>query len=290
MKKLKLAIMSLLALVTVAVTTTITTQQTTVHAAYSTDSLMKDTKGKWYKTKYSWGNYSIDSDYTGLVEYKDNWFYVKNGYVDWKHSGLVRHTNGGWFYVTNGKINWKFTGLYRHNGIWFYVENGQIDWQSNTLVQHNKTWFFVYNGKRFFVKGGKVDWTIKSSTTFSAIKDFTNFEEVKDRLYTALNDYDYYTSAELIELYYRPTTQPGIDFSGNQYHTNGYRNGTVLGVFKIENNGNVFYRVFGYTDMTLQNNKELRVPNIGYKYFDKQLYLGAVRSIIKARGDYLLVK
>ena len=64
------------------------------------------------------------------------WYYVKNGLIDWKYTGLAQNTSGEWYYVKNGAYTQEYTGLVYNAGNWFYVENGVLKWDYSGYVHH----------------------------------------------------------------------------------------------------------------------------------------------------------
>ena len=117
-------------------------------------------------------------DYTGLV-YNDlehggqeGWYYVKNGYVDFSYTGLVKYdgaSNGikagaaGWYFVKNGNVKFSYTGLVKYTadeelfgGVsgWYYVKNGNVKFSYTGLVKYTADeelfggvtgWYYVKN-------------------------------------------------------------------------------------------------------------------------------------------------
>lgn len=57
-----------------------------------------------------------------------------NGNLDSNYNGLVLHVDGNWYYVKNGMIDWNVTALVPHNGVWYYVENGCLNWSYNGIA------------------------------------------------------------------------------------------------------------------------------------------------------------
>ena len=94
-----------------------------------------------------------------LVKYGNNWFYVKNGHVDWSYSGDCRYD--GTFYrvesgvmtgVNEGKI-WKYDTRYAYKN-----NNVPSTWADDSRIM-NEEEDAAFNGKnedaaRYFVAAG----------------------------------------------------------------------------------------------------------------------------------------
>ena len=87
--------------------------------------LAKGDDGYWRNVK----NGCAIKDFNGLVKNGSQWFYVKNGTIDWSYSGFVKHTDGNWYYVKNSVVNFSAAGLKLHSdGNYYYAKNGIIRW------------------------------------------------------------------------------------------------------------------------------------------------------------------
>ncbi|WP_294526716.1 hypothetical protein, partial [uncultured Allofournierella sp.] len=66
--------------------------------------------------------------YTGVVQRpaNGNWYYIKNGVLDWNYTGLApRVENGNYYYVKSGMLDWTFNGQVEYNGQIHLVKNGR---------------------------------------------------------------------------------------------------------------------------------------------------------------------
>ena len=81
---------------------------------------------------------------TTLVNYNGQWWYVKNGIVDFKANTLVYY-NKQYFHVSGGK--WvKDNTLVNYNGKWWYVNNGILNFSYTGKVAYGGKWYNVKNG------------------------------------------------------------------------------------------------------------------------------------------------
>ena len=127
------------------------------------DTTLVKFAGDWYYVK----NGVVDFSATTLCYYGGYWFYVKNGQVDWTSNTLC-YWNGKWYHINGGKVVYDTTLVY-WNGKWWYVKSGVVN-QSNTLCYWNGKWYHVnggtvvydttlvyWNGKWWYVKSGVVN-------------------------------------------------------------------------------------------------------------------------------------
>ncbi len=68
--------------------------------------------------------------------------------VDWSETSLVKHANGNWYYVKNGKIDWSYTGLVERNGNLYYVQKGKLNWKYTGYTYYNGVKYKVVNGEK----------------------------------------------------------------------------------------------------------------------------------------------
>ncbi|MBO5021601.1 MAG: hypothetical protein J6D52_13130 [Clostridia bacterium] len=83
--------------------------------------------------------------YTGLFEYKEKTFYIKNGKWDSSITAVVK-INGEWVGIKNGKL-FEFGGLIKYKGKWFYIEDGKWDKKITGIIRYDLKHFYVENGK-----------------------------------------------------------------------------------------------------------------------------------------------
>ena len=95
----------------------------------------------------------IDTNYSGIVEYSGNKFFVAKGEMCSDASGLNLY-DGKWYYLSNGQIQIQYTGLVQYDGEWFYITNGVLDSSKNGLVDYDGSKFLVSEGRiRYDVNG-----------------------------------------------------------------------------------------------------------------------------------------
>lgn len=131
-----------------------------------------------------------DYNYWGVAKNHVGYWFVKDGYVDFSFTGLLKDRAGNAWYVTNGAIKATVTGeftinypmidavtheqsqvsgRYYFNGgkiditkvdivqfqaDWIYVQYGKIDWTATTVAQNSNGWWYVKNGKVDFSYNG----------------------------------------------------------------------------------------------------------------------------------------
>ena len=109
-----------------------------------------------------------------------NWYFFRNGAIDWTYNGLARNDYGIWV-ITNGALNWGYNGLYQFGDNWVYVENGGVNRAYTGLVNFNGIWFYVeygvlnwdyvglvqFNGAWFYVEGGQLNWNYTGLTCYN---------------------------------------------------------------------------------------------------------------------------
>ena len=161
-------------------------------------------------------NGKFDSSFVGIAEYNGEKFFVTNGIMDNKASGLNSY-DGKWYYLSEGRITSEYTGLVQFDGQWFYVVNGVMDTTKSGLVEYNggtflfidgrkaaevnglwldpttDTWYFLalgqvqtqhtgvamYDGEFFYIENGKLAKDFKGTVTYDGKK----FNVVDGQLY-----------------------------------------------------------------------------------------------------------
>ena len=115
--------------------------------------------------------------YTGMFEYNGQYYYMRDGQVDWNYTGLASNEYGwwyyqnglldfgfngmacnewGWWYIRNGQIDFNFTGLACNDWGWWYFQNGWLDFGFTGLVPNEWGWWYVRNGQIDFGYTGLV--------------------------------------------------------------------------------------------------------------------------------------
>ena len=71
-------------------------------------------------------NGMFQSSYTGVTDCgnANGWWYVANGTVDFKFTGLASNSNGTWF-VRSGKVDFGYTGKLNYQGASYTITNGR---------------------------------------------------------------------------------------------------------------------------------------------------------------------
>ena len=132
-------------------------------------------------TSYYYKDGDIQYDYTGFQPNGDDWWYVKNGLVDYDayglFSGTVNNEEDTWLVrsgkvlftdtlvynegilqkITGGKVDSAYTGFASsQDGDW-YVENGKVQFDKNSVIKDTHA-VLGENGAWYFVEGSKVQY------------------------------------------------------------------------------------------------------------------------------------
>lgn len=91
-------------------------------------------------------NGEFASDFTGIVEYAGERFFVTNGVLAIEGNGLNEY-NGEWYFLSQGQIQRSHSGLAEYDGEWFYIVNGKLDTAVNGLVPYNGGMFVFAEGR-----------------------------------------------------------------------------------------------------------------------------------------------
>ena len=97
--------------------------------------------GQWCVKK----NGQIDTNYTGVAQNENGWWYIKNGYLDWNYTGVAQNENG-WWYIKNGCLDWNYTGVAQNENGWWYIKNGYLDWSYTGVAQNENGWWYIRDG------------------------------------------------------------------------------------------------------------------------------------------------
>ena len=96
---------------------------------------------------------AFNKNYTGVAKFGGDWYYVKNGQVQYVNS--VEKNENGWWVIQNGKVNFGFTGFAKNANGWWYVKNGKVDFNKKDVIKGTvngqTAWWFVSGGKVQFV-------------------------------------------------------------------------------------------------------------------------------------------
>ena len=105
--------------------------------------------------------------YTGLVQYDGQWFYVNQGQLDTLKSGYIEY-DGSLFYISAGRILNEASGLNLDSDSvkWYYLAHGQVQKHYTGLTQYDGQWFYVVNGVLADTYTGSVTY---DGTTFTVV-------------------------------------------------------------------------------------------------------------------------
>ena len=88
----------------------------------------------------------FQSEFSGIVEYYGEEFFVANGVVATGANGLNMYDDV-WYFLSKGQIARSYTGLAEYGGEWFYIVNGKLDTMVNGLVPYNGGMFVFAAGR-----------------------------------------------------------------------------------------------------------------------------------------------
>ena len=116
------------------------------------NGIMKSKSGEW---KYFKNGYF--EKYTGIAQSiaDNNWYFVRNGVLDWNYTGIAQSVaDGNWYFTRKGKVDWAFTGVAQSiaNKDWYHCNKGKVDWNFTGISRS------VADGNWYFSRKGKLDW------------------------------------------------------------------------------------------------------------------------------------
>lgn len=88
----------------------------------------------------------FQKDFTGIVEYAGERFFVTNGVLASEANGLNLY-DGTWYFLSEGQIQRHHNGLAEYDGQWFYIVNGRLDTTVNGLVPYDGGMFVFAEGR-----------------------------------------------------------------------------------------------------------------------------------------------
>jgi C1A family cysteine protease/ribosomal protein L15 len=123
---------------------------------------------------YYYVNDVIDTSFTDIIPFEDEWVYVENGKVNFNYSDLFNSPTCGWWKITDGKVDFGYSDLYYSPTYgWWKVAGGAVDFSYNDLYNSSTCgWWKIIGGKVDFdysdlynsstcgwwkIIGGKVD-------------------------------------------------------------------------------------------------------------------------------------
>ncbi|MBR1571626.1 MAG: hypothetical protein IJ655_02685 [Lachnospiraceae bacterium] len=190
----------------------------------------------------------------GMVYIIDDWYYLRNGVVDWEYTGMASNEYG-WWYFEDGSLNWTYTGMACNEYGWWYYRNGNLDWNYTGMACNEYGWWYYQNGRLdwnytgmanneygwWYYQNGRLDWNY----TGMANNEYGWWYYQNGRLdwtYTgmACNEYGwwYYQNGRLDWTY--------TGFGYNEYGTWLYYNGQIAWGFTGDWNGH--YVVNGHVE------------------------------------------
>ena len=123
---------------------------------------------------YYYVNDVIDTSFTDIIPFEDEWVYVENGKVNVEYNDLFNSPTCGWWKIANGKVDFGYSDLYYSPTYgWWKVAGGAVDFSYNDLYYSPTCgWWKIIGGKVDFdysdlynsstcgwwkIIGGKVD-------------------------------------------------------------------------------------------------------------------------------------
>lgn len=95
----------------------------------------------------------FQEDYTGLVDFNGETFFVENG-VDTYKDGVVRTGEKTFYFLSLGRVVKEHNGFAMYDGNWFIIKDGKVDLTANGLFKYNGgTFLFTTGGLRRDVTG-----------------------------------------------------------------------------------------------------------------------------------------
>ena len=100
---------------------------------------------------YYYVNDVIDTSFTDIIPFEDEWVYVENGKVNFDYSDLFNSPTRGWWKIADGKVDFGYNDLYNSpTWGWWKVAGGAVDFGYNDLY-YSESWGW------WKVAGGAVD-------------------------------------------------------------------------------------------------------------------------------------
>lgn len=123
---------------------------------YENDGIIYDLSGGWYY----FGQFGlIDLKFTGFAPNSAGLWYVKEGEVTFKETGVIHDPNSqkpldDWYNVKNNKVTPGPTVSYNAAGWWYIDKSGKVDFKANTVAYNAAGWWACQNGKVTFKFNG----------------------------------------------------------------------------------------------------------------------------------------
>ena len=100
----------------------------------------------------------LPDQYTVYQAPDGNWYYYKNGNIDYSCNSIEQNKYG-WWKIVNGKVDFSYNGLAKNRNGWFFLQKGKVNFEINGLIPNEYgTWL---------VQDGKVNFEYSGNYTFS---------------------------------------------------------------------------------------------------------------------------
>ena len=202
--------------------------------------------GTWYIV-----NGRINTKFTGLYKYNNKWQYINKGKLDTTYTGVATNDYGTW-YMENGSINTKFTGLYKYNNKWQYFAKGKLNatytgvatndygtwYMENGSINTKFTGLYKYNNKWQYFANGKLNATYTGVATNDYGTWYMENGSINTKftgLYKYNNKWQYFANGKLNATY--------TGLAKNDYGTWYLKNGKIASTY----NGKVTFNGVTYT-------------------------------------------
>lgn len=94
-------------------------------------------------------------------------------YLGMNDTDIKKAEDGNWYFYRNGNIDYNYTGLGVNSFGWWYVKNGMVDFSANTVAKFKDSYWYIKNGKYdptytgvacnqygdWYVRNGEVDFS-----------------------------------------------------------------------------------------------------------------------------------
>ena len=91
----------------------------------------------------------VNTAFTDLVQYHDQWYYVENGKVNYNYNDLFYSPTYGWWKVAGGVVDFGYTDLYYSPSRgWWKITGGQVDFgYSDIYYSPSQGWWKIAGGQ-----------------------------------------------------------------------------------------------------------------------------------------------
>lgn len=166
-----------------------------VYRYYVDDVFQKDFTGilDYAGERFFVTNGVLASEANGLNLFDNEWYFLSQGQIQRQHTGLAEY-DGEWFYIVNGKLDTTVNGLVPYDGGMFVFAEGRLVKEANGLWQDSDgTWYFLalgqvqtqhtgvamYDGAFFYIENGKLASDYNGTVEY----DGATFKVVAGQLY-----------------------------------------------------------------------------------------------------------